>query len=225
MKIHTDIAQGTPEWFALRINKATASEFSAVLAKGQGKTRAAYLKRVVAEALTGKPIETKAYGAWAANLDRGTEQEALARWAYELATESSVHQVSFIEHDAMAAGCSPDGLVLARKRGAEIKCVIPTVQMDTILAGDYPSEHKAQIQGSMWITGYAEWDFCSYSPDMPTHLRTYIFTVKRDEDYIANLEREVRAFLVEKDAMLARLMNMRLSLEDQLKASIEKVAA
>jgi hypothetical protein len=58
VKVYTDIEQGTPEWFALRINKATASEFSAVLAKGQGKTRAAYLKRVVAEALTGKPIET-----------------------------------------------------------------------------------------------------------------------------------------------------------------------
>jgi hypothetical protein len=158
-------------------------------------------------------------------MDRGTEQEALARWAYELETDSSVHQVSFIEHDSLAAGCSPDGLVLSRKRGAEIKCVIPTVQMDTILAGTYPPEHKAQIQGSMWVTEYEEWDFCSYSQDMPKHLRTYIFTVKRDEEYIANLEREVRAFLTEKDAMLARLMNMRLSLEDQLKASLEKVAA
>jgi hypothetical protein len=58
-----------------------------------------------------------------------------------------------------------------------------------------PAEHKAQIQGSMWITEYEEWDFCSYSQDMPAHLRTYIFTVKRDEEYIANLEREVRAFL------------------------------
>lgn len=225
MKVYTDIAQGTPEWFALRVGKATASEFSAVLAKGQGKTRAAYLRRVVAEALTGKPTEARAYGSWAANLERGQEQEALAGWSYELATGQSVYPVSFIEHDTLSAGCSPDRLVLNKRRGAEIKCVIPTVQLDTILAGSYPSEHKAQIQGSMWITGYEDWDFCSYSPDMPPHLRTYIFTVPRDEDYIANLEREVRAFLAEKDALVARLTNMAMPLEEQLKASLQKVAA
>jgi hypothetical protein len=59
--------------------------------------------------------------------------------------------------------------------GIEAKCVIPTVQLDTILGGDYPSEHKAQIQGNLWITGRKWWDFVSYSPDMPEHLRLYVF--------------------------------------------------
>jgi hypothetical protein len=63
-----------------------------------------------------------------------------------------VEQVKFIKHPTLAAGCSPDGLV-DEDGGVEIKSVIPTVQIDTVLAGGYPSEHKAQIQGCLWITG------------------------------------------------------------------------
>lgn len=201
MKIHDQFPQGSEEWFKARCGRATASEFSSILAKGQGKTRASYLKKVVAERLTGKPLDSYRN----AHMDRGTEQEPLARMAYELATDHIVQQVGFITHDNILAGCSPDGLVLGRARGAEIKCVIPTVQLDTVLDGGYPSEHRAQIQGSMWITGYSTWDFCSYSPDMPKHLRTYIFTVARDEEYITALEAEIRKFLADVDATIAKL--------------------
>lgn len=201
MRIHTDVEQGTQEWFALRCGKATASEFASILAKGQGKMRASYLRRVVAERLTGKPSETYRN----AHMDRGQEQEPLARMAYELATDNIVQRIAFIEHGSISAGCSPDGLVHGKRRGAEIKCVIPTVQVETVDAGGYPSEHKAQIQGSLWITGFEAWDFCSYSPDMPAHLKTYIFTVERDDAYIKTLEAEVLAFLADVDKMIARL--------------------
>lgn len=201
MKIHTDIEQGSPEWLALRLRKATASEFASVLAKGQGKTRTAYMRRVIAETLTGKPVETYRN----AHMDRGTEQEPLARFAYEAATDHELQRVAFIEHDSVRAGCSPDSLIVGKRRGLEVKCVIPTMQVETILAGEYPSEHKAQIQGSLWITGYETWDFCSYSPDMPPHLRTYIFTVERDEDYIRRLAAEVIVFLREVDEIIERL--------------------
>jgi hypothetical protein len=164
VKVYTDIEQGTPEWHLLKVGKASASCFSDVLAKGQGKMRANYLRRVVAEILTGKPIETFRNR----DTDRGQEQEPLARWSYELITGRSVEQVGFIEHDSLPVGCSPDGLVLGRTRGAEIKCVIPTVQVETVDAGGYPSEHKAQIQGGMWIAECGTWDFCSYCPGMPT---------------------------------------------------------
>ncbi len=201
MKIHLDYPQGSEEWFKARAGRATASEFSSVIAKGQGKTRAAYLRRVVAERLTGKPLETYRNG----HMDRGTEQEPLARMAYELATDNIVQQVGFIEHDTLMAGCSPDGMIVGRPRGAEIKCVIPTVQLETVLAGCYPPEHRAQIQGSMWVTGYNTWDFCSYSPDLPEHLRTYVFTVERDQAYIDALDSEVRLFLAAVDDVIAAL--------------------
>ena len=49
MKIYTDIIQGTPEWHAVRCGKVTASRFSDVLAKGEGKTRLSYMKQLRAE--------------------------------------------------------------------------------------------------------------------------------------------------------------------------------
>jgi hypothetical protein len=217
VKVYRDIEQGSEAWHAMRVGKATASCFDAVLAKGQGKMRANYLKRVIAETLTGKVMESYRN----AHMDRGQEQEPLARWSYELATGNAVEQVSFIEHDSLDVGCSPDGLIVGKRRGAEIKCVIPTVQVETILAGGYPSEHKAQIQGSMWITGFEEWDFCSYSPDMPEHLRTYVFTVARDEAYIKALEAEVLRFLKDRDDALARLAPGGYDVEGLLRKSLE----
>lgn len=224
MKIHRDIEQGTPEWFELRARKATASCFSDILAKGQGKQRAKYRRQLIAESLTGKPTEQHAYGAWAVNLDRGQEQEPRARMAYQLATGNIVDRVTFIDHDTIRAGCSPDGLIFGMRRGLEAKCVIPTVQVDTVESGSYPSEHRAQIQGSMWITGYEEWDFCSYSPDMPEHLRTYIYTVSRDEAYIAELEREVVRFLADVNRALSRLRPGGEDLAGLLRQSLKEAA-
>jgi len=198
-------AQGTPEWLAERAGHATASEFSSILAKGQGKTRAAYLRRIVCERLTGKPMETYATGSWAKNLERGKEQEPYARMSYESITGSLVEEVGFLKHATLMAGCSPDGLI-GDDGGAEIKSVIPTVQLETIESGGYPSEHKPQIQGSLWITGRKWWDFCSYSHDMPENLKTYIFRVEPDAAYILTVQAEVAVFLQEVDAMVARLL-------------------
>lgn len=217
MKIHRDIEQGTDTWFALRSGRATASCFADVLAKGQGKTRSAYLRKVVAERLVGKPLDTYKN----AHMERGQEQEPLARLAYEAATDYVLDRIAFIEHDTLLSGCSPDSLIYGKRLGVEIKCVIPTVQVETILAGGYPSEHRAQVQGSLWLTGYEEWDFVSYSPMMPAHLRSYIFTVQRDEEYIKTIDAEVRRFLAEVDTVIASLNG---DLTDLLQKSL-KVAA
>lgn len=195
------LIQGSPEWFLARCGRATASEFSSILAKGQGKTRATYLRRIVAERLTGKPMETYRNG----HMDRGTEQEPLARLAYQALTGNIVQEVGFIAHPTLMAGCSPDGLI-ELDGGAEIKSVIPTVQMDTINAGGYPSDHKPQVQGNLWITGRKWWDYCSFSPDMPGKLRTYVFRVHRDDAYIAMLSVEVQQFLADVDQMCNEFM-------------------
>lgn len=193
--------QGSEEWALARCGRATASEFSSILAKGQGKMRASYFRRVLAERLTGKPVETYRNG----HMDRGHEEEAFARMAYEEHTGAIVQEVGFIQHQSLMAGCSPDGLV-GDKGGAEIKSVISTVQLETMLAGGYPNEHKAQIQGNLWITEREFWDFCSYSSSMPPHLQLYVFRVERDEEYIKALEAEVAKFLKEVDEAYLKLM-------------------
>jgi hypothetical protein len=214
-----EVIQGSPEWLAARCGCVTASEFSSVLAKGQGKTRAAYLRRVVAEMLTGKPTADMYKNA---HMDRGHEQEPIARDEYEALTGEFVEQVGFIRHESLPVGCSPDGLIGA-DGGAEIKSVIPTVQLDTLLSGGYPPEHRPQVQGSLWLTKRAWWDFCSFSPDMPENLRLYVFRVHRDEEYIAKLEAEVTAF-VREALQLRDLLLGRPVIEDALRASLARAA-
>lgn len=193
--------QGSDAWRMARLGRATASEFSAVLAKGQGKTRAAYMRRLLAERLTGKPIDTYHNS----HMDRGQLQEPFARQAYEALTGTIVNEAEFIAHPTLMAGCSADGLI-DDDGGIEAKSVIPTVQVETLMAGGYPSEHRAQIMGSLWLTERRWWDFCSFCPDMPEHLQLYVFRVERDEDFIQRLAAEVTVFLREIDTQYKVLM-------------------
>jgi hypothetical protein len=91
--------------------------------------------------------------------------------------------------------------------GCEIKSVLPHIQIETIQAGGYPSGHRAQVQGCLWLTGRKWFDFCSYSPDLPDNLNLYVYRVERDEDYIKALELEVMIFLREADQLYQKLLN------------------
>ena len=208
----SEIVQGSQEWLQLRCGLATASEFSSVLASGKGGapsiTRAAYLNRIVAERLTGEPQISQATGKWLKDLERGKEQEPLARMAYEAKTGAYVEEVPFIKHQTLECGCSPDGLI-DLDGGAEIKSVIPTVQLATWESGSYPTEHRAQVQGSLWITGRTYWDYCSYSPTLPPNLRLYVFRVLRDEVYISQLAAAVKQFLTEVEAKVLKYQEMK----------------
>lgn len=208
----------SPEHAQARCGCATSSEFGSVIAKGEGKTRRAYLRRVVAEMLTGKPVETYRNG----HMDRGNEQEPYGRMAYVARTGNMVDEVEFIRHPELAAGCSPDGLI-RDDGGLELKSVIASVQIETILAGGYPAEHKPQVQGNLWITKRQWWDFGSFCADMPNEsLRLYVYRVERDEPYIAKLEAEVRSFLREAEQLRDLLLGR--DLEDRLRESLKAVA-
>lgn len=193
--------QNNEQWFADRCGYASASCFADVMAKGEGKTRAKYLLKIVAERLTGKSQES---GYTNADMQRGTEQEPYARMAYEAKTGNLVQEVGFLKHASIMAGCSPDGLV-DDDGGIEMKCVIPTVQIATIQRGALPPEHKAQVQGSLFVTERKWWDFVSYSPDLPANLRLFVFRAVRDEEYIKTLEAEITRFLNDVDTEVAKL--------------------
>jgi len=193
--------QGSEEWLEARLGRVTASCFSDVMARGQGITRLKYMRRIVAERLTGKPIESY----FNRDMELGTELEPFARMEYEAQTGNLVQEVGFIQHATLLAGSSPDGLI-DDDGGLEIKSVKPTVQIETIERGGYPYEHAAQVQGNLWILGRQWWDFVSYSPDMPEQLRLYIYRVERNEEYIQNLEAEVVKFLAEAEEMYQRLI-------------------
>lgn len=191
--------QGTPEWFAARVGIPTASRFSDILAKGEGKTRGRYLRDLAAEIIRGTPEEETYTNA---HMERGKAQEDEARRLYAFMADADPVQVGFIRDGRK--GCSPDSLI-GDDGGLEIKTALGHIQIERLQRGTLPSEHVAQVQGSLWVTGRQWWDFVSYSPGLPP----LITRVERDEPYIATLAKAVDAFNEELDALVASVRGYR----------------
>lgn len=187
LQVYRDIEQGTPEWLALRAGIPTASRFADVMAKGRGKspslTRRRYMLTLIGERLTGN-IED---GYSNAHMERGTLLEPEARQLYELVTDNHVQQVGFIRRGNV--GASPDGLV-GDEGMIEIKCKIAHRHLDALLDNEMPSEHVAQVQGQLWVSGRGWCDFMSYCPGLPP----LILRVERDEKRIAEIKIAVEEF-------------------------------
>ena len=98
-------------------------------------------------------------------------------------------------------GCSPDSLI-GEDGGLEIKTALPHIQIDRLLRGTLPSEHKAQVQGNIWLCERKWWDFCSYCPKLPL----LVVRVMRDEEYITQLEKAVDQFNDELKHLVEQIM-------------------
>jgi hypothetical protein len=185
-----DCEQGTELWFKSRLGLPTASEFSTVMAKGKdgGKslTRKTYMLKLAGEILTGEPMESYSN----IHMERGKEQEAEAREAYELMKDVDCQQVGFIRNGDK--GCSPDSLI-GSDGALEIKTALAHIQVERLLKGELPPEHRAQVQGVMWVAERQWLDFCSYCPRLPL----LIVRVPRDDGYIATLAGAVKEFNAE----------------------------
>jgi putative phage-type endonuclease len=200
--------QRTEEWFKARLGKVTASKVADVLAKtktGVSASRANYLSDLVVERLTGQQAEFYQNEA----MQWGTETEPQARMAYEAQTNNLVDEEGFIDHPSIAnLGCSPDGLV-GDSGLIEIKCPNSKTHIDTLLSGKAPSKYIPQMQTQMAVTGRKWCDFVSFDPRLPEDLQLFIVRVERDDEYIANLEKEVSAFLQEVDETVNKLKGLK----------------
>jgi len=186
-----ECVQGTAEWHEARRGKVTASCFADALAKGEGKTRMAYMCKLLAERLTGEIDEngyTSKYIQW------GNEWEWRARLAYELETGQEVSQVGFVALDENI-GASPDSLV-GEDGLVQIKCPASHTHVKYIIDGVVPTEHMKQIQGELWVTGRQWSDFVSYDP-RNRYRDIFIYRVERDEKFIANLKDGIDKFVDE----------------------------
>lgn len=199
-----EIEQGSPEWFAARLGKVTASRVADVIAKtktGWGASRTNYAAELVAERLTGASAEkfSNAAMAW------GTEKEPDARAAYEFYSDATVDLVGFVSHPTIRdAGASPDGRVGAEGL-VEIKCPNTATHIETLLGGSVPSKYITQMQWQMACEGRQWCDFVSYDPRLPESMSLFVKRVERDADMVAMLEKEVAAFLREVDETVAQL--------------------
>lgn len=175
--------QGSPQWFEARMGIPTASEFSTVMAKGEGKTRRTYMLKLAGEILTGDPMESFSNG----HMERGKEWEDEARERYAFEEEVEPEQVGFLRRGKM--GGSPDSLI--GKRGAlEIKTKLAHLQVDCLLKDVFPPEHKAQTQGILMVAEIEWIDLAVYSRKLPLLKKR----AARDEPYIANMRGEIDRF-------------------------------
>ena len=190
-----DVEQLSDEWRNLRLGTITASSMSKVLAQGEGKVRAAYLRQLAGERLTGIPAE----GFDTPAMARGREMEGEARDWYSRTRFADCSPVGFVRRlvrcplgTDFAVGCSPDSQTGPRK-GLEIKTARPDLLIEILERGaaGLPTEHRAQTQGTMWVCDWDAIDLVVFYRGMPTNAK---FTVLRDDDYIAKLRDECERF-------------------------------
>lgn len=189
--------QGSPMWFEARAGIPTASEFSTVMAKGEGKTRSKYMRTLAGEILTGTCQE----GYKNADMERGNAMEPEARALYSMIHDVELKQVGFMRRDD--AGASPDSLI-GDDGLLEVKTKIPHLQIECLLADRLPPEHVAQCQGQLLISGRQWLDFVSYWPGLPL----FVTRVYPDVDYQARLIVELRQFNTELNALVERIRSL-----------------
>jgi putative phage-type endonuclease len=162
------------------------------------------MAELIAERLTGVSADkyTNAAMAW------GTATEDEARASYEFHAGVVVETVGFVAHPSLAmCGASPDGLV-GDDGLLEIKCPNTKIHIDTLLGRSIPSEYVTQMLWQMACTGRAWCDFVSYDPRLPETMRLFVKRLERDDERIAEITKEVEAFLKELSDKEASLRNI-----------------
>jgi putative phage-type endonuclease len=196
--------QGTNEWRLARCGSLGASQLNEALAttkSGWGASRDNLKNRIIAERLTGIPIDTFENAAmiW------GKTIEPEARKAYEAHTGVFVDEMGIAYHPVLQfTHASPDGLV-GNDGLIEIKCPNTTTHIETLKAKKAPSKYINQMMWQMRCTDRQWCDFVSFDPRLPSHLQLFVTRVERDEAIIADLEAKVAEFLTEVEKEIERL--------------------
>lgn len=208
------IEYGSLEWRKQRLGNFTASEIYKLMgAKGGIETQTAqsYILEKVAEVLTGIPADMGFAGNTATQW--GIQHEPDARKYYELAFKCEVRMTGYIVADfTPEVGGTPDGLIISRNKGIEIKCPFNSMNHIRYLMIKSTNELKIispqyywQIQMYMMLTGLDEWDFVSYDPRFTGKKRMFVFTIKRKDEAIQRLADSILKAIEQKYAILSQI--------------------
>lgn len=173
-----DVQQNTDEWMALRCGKATASNFSCFMANDGaafGDPAKRYALQIALELATGKKAE---FSFSNDHMERGHEQEPVARMLYEEENFVSVQNGGFFCHGTY--GDSPDGLV-GTEGGIEVKSVTAPVHYATLLRGKFDPAYRWQMVGHLDCTGREWFDFVSYCSEFPAEKQLITHRLYREE--------------------------------------------
>jgi hypothetical protein len=187
---HHNIEQGSPEWHDIRRGVLTSTAIKTLITPtgklaDNDKTRA-HVYEVAAQRITGRTEE----GFSSFDMMRGHTEEILARGLYSQ-HYAPVTECGFITNDKLGfvVGYSPDGLV-GEDGVIEIKSAKAKIQVQRIVDGVIPTEHIAQVQTGLWVTGREWCDFISYSNGMAMQ----VVRVYPDAAYHALIEAAAQAF-------------------------------
>ena len=203
--IHHNHEQGSDEWLAVRKGCITGSRFRDCREKLKGgqpsKACIAYAMDIARERVGGRaPAKFQN-----AAMRTGTEQEPLARLAYERRTGNLVEEVGFITTDDGLYGLSPDGLI-DDDGVLEIKTMVSSDTLFAAVAEGDVSAYMDQCLGYLWLLGRKWVELVLWVPDL-NHM--VIKRITRDENAIEALEADLLAF--------ARLVK---GYEDTLRAAL-----
>lgn len=184
--------QGTDEWLAARRGRITASQFKLArerLKNGEySKAAKLYAMDTARERVGGRAAATYVNAA----MRFGTEQEPLARVAYEDRTGELVEVVGFAYTADGKFGVSVDGLV-GTDGTWECKTMVSSETLfKAVVEGDH-SEYIDQINGALWLLGRKWCDLILWAPDLPAAPMTVV-RIARDEEAIDALAGDLLAF-------------------------------
>jgi len=192
MKWH-NVEQNSPEWELLKLGKPSSSGYATFMAnfgKPFGEPAQRYALKIALERVTGRKAE---HSFTNDHMDRGHEQEPIARMLYEEMFFCEVSNGGFFDFGDY--GDSPDGLV-GDEGVIEIKAVIASVHEATIKRGAFDPAYRWQLAGH-FDSGRQWVDFVSYCADYPEHLQLVVYRTYREEmaDEIAKLHERRADFL------------------------------
>ena len=128
------------------------------------------------------------------------EKKARAYYGMSQRVELSRPAVIYRDDEKLYS-CSPDAMVFGSNKGLEIKCPELTAAVKYLDKGKLPTQYIPQVQGSMLITGYKQWDFLSYAPG----LKPLLLTVEIDEEYTKLQEEALLEFCHDLDDLVKRI--------------------
>lgn len=206
MKWH-DVEQNSPAWDALRLGKATASKSALYMANGDnafGEPARKYALQIALERITG----TKAEHSFSNDhMERGHEQEPVARMLYEDERFVDVGNGGFFDHGDH--GDSPDGLI-GDDGVIEIKSVIAPVHYATLRRGSFDPAYRWQLVSHLDCTGRQWVDFASYCSDFPEGKQLIVHRLHRSEcaDEIMRLRNRRAAFIALVNETMASIQQL-----------------
>ena len=201
-----ELIQGSPEWFAVRNGKITASKLSDLMKKtkwGESTYKTRLRMELAIERITGKSAGDNFMNQAMKN---GVEREPDARKLFEAITGKEVAECGSFDHpEIVNTSASPDGLIRGEDAVLELKCPTHITHAKNLLSEKMPKNYEYQVQWQIACTESEYAYFASYHPDFPKELRLKWVKVLRDNIMILELEDAVRQFDIEVEDLIIKL--------------------